>query len=129
MSAISVHQPWAWLIVNGHKDIENRNNPPAPSKCGQRIAIHAPMRRITKDEFKDFLDIVKERKIKSYPKTIEDFIYGAIIGTVLLLGAEKRSKSFWANPGSSHWKLCKSKKIRPIKMLGRQFWFSAKIKE
>lgn len=24
MLALSVRQPWAWLIVNGHKDIENR---------------------------------------------------------------------------------------------------------
>ena len=24
MKALSVRQPWAWLIVNGHKDIENR---------------------------------------------------------------------------------------------------------
>lgn len=25
MKALSIQQPWAWLIVNGHKDIENRN--------------------------------------------------------------------------------------------------------
>ena len=25
MKAISIRQPWAWLIVNGHKDIENRS--------------------------------------------------------------------------------------------------------
>lgn len=25
MKALSIKQPWAWLIVNGHKDIENRN--------------------------------------------------------------------------------------------------------
>lgn len=24
MKALSIRQPWAWLIVNGHKDIENR---------------------------------------------------------------------------------------------------------
>src|SRR6266478_3185176 len=25
LQALSVHQPWAWLIVNGVKDIENRS--------------------------------------------------------------------------------------------------------
>ena len=25
MRALSIRQPWAWLIVNGHKDIENRS--------------------------------------------------------------------------------------------------------
>lgn len=24
MIALSIQQPWAWLIVNGHKDVENR---------------------------------------------------------------------------------------------------------
>jgi len=24
MKALSILQPWAWLVVNGHKDIENR---------------------------------------------------------------------------------------------------------
>lgn len=25
MKALSIRQPWAWLIVNGFKDVENRN--------------------------------------------------------------------------------------------------------
>ena len=25
VKALSIQQPWAWLIVNGHKDIENRD--------------------------------------------------------------------------------------------------------
>ncbi len=25
MKALSIKQPWSWLIVNGHKDIENRD--------------------------------------------------------------------------------------------------------
>ena len=25
MKVLTVKQPWAWLIVNGHKDVENRN--------------------------------------------------------------------------------------------------------
>lgn len=127
MSAISIHQPWAWLIVNGHKDVENRNNPPAKTKCNTRIAIHAPMRRITKDEFLYFLEKIKEHKIRVYPKSVDDFIYGAVVGTVKLVGAVKGSKSSWAERGSSHWKLESPKKIRPIKTKGGQFWFTVKI--
>ena len=36
--AISIMQPWAWLIVNGHKDIENRN---WIAKYRGPVAIHA----------------------------------------------------------------------------------------
>jgi hypothetical protein len=25
MKALSLYQPWAWLMVNGHKDVENRS--------------------------------------------------------------------------------------------------------
>jgi hypothetical protein len=25
MKALSLYQPWAWLMVNGHKDVENRD--------------------------------------------------------------------------------------------------------
>jgi hypothetical protein len=38
MKALSIKQPWAWLIVHGYKDIENRtfDSP----RCG-RIYVHA----------------------------------------------------------------------------------------
>jgi hypothetical protein len=38
MKAISIMQPWAWLIVNGHKDIENRD---WLTKFRGPVAIHA----------------------------------------------------------------------------------------
>lgn len=44
MRALSVMQPWAWCIAEGHKLVENRTWTPAvPSgmKLGERIAIHA----------------------------------------------------------------------------------------
>jgi len=41
MKVLSVAQPWAWLIVQGHKAIENRNWPTA---LRERIAIHASAR-------------------------------------------------------------------------------------
>lgn len=36
--ALTIKQPWAWLIVAGHKDIENRN---WPTKFRGRFIIHA----------------------------------------------------------------------------------------
>jgi len=38
LKAISIMQPWAWLIVNGHKDIENRD---WATKFRGFVAIHA----------------------------------------------------------------------------------------
>ncbi len=36
--ALSIKQPWAWLIVNGHKDVENRD---WPTRMRGPIFIHA----------------------------------------------------------------------------------------
>src|SRR5437016_10859136 len=41
MKALSVRQPWAWLIVNGHKDIENRS---WQTKFRGKLLIHAGQR-------------------------------------------------------------------------------------
>ena len=38
MKALSTLQPWAWLIVNGHKDIENRT---WRTDVRGRILVHA----------------------------------------------------------------------------------------
>jgi hypothetical protein len=38
MKALSIRQPWAWLIVAGHKDIENRS---WSTKFRGRVLIHA----------------------------------------------------------------------------------------
>ena len=38
MRAISIRQPWAWLIVNGHKPVENRT---WPTKHRGDTLIHA----------------------------------------------------------------------------------------
>lgn len=40
MKALSIQQPWAWLITHGYKDIENRRWRYAPSYRGQ-LLIHA----------------------------------------------------------------------------------------
>jgi hypothetical protein len=49
MKAISIRQPWAWLIVNGYKDVENRT---WPTNFRGRILIHAG-KGMTRDEYED----------------------------------------------------------------------------
>lgn len=39
--ALTVHQPWAWSIVAGHKPVENRTWSPDRSLLGQFFMIHA----------------------------------------------------------------------------------------
>ena len=41
MKALSIRQPWAWLICAGYKDVENRY---WPTKFRGRIYVHAGMK-------------------------------------------------------------------------------------
>ena len=56
MKALALRQPWAWLVVNGYKDIEHRSW--STRLCG-RIWVHASSRRVTKAEHEHFLTIVE----------------------------------------------------------------------
>lgn len=44
MKALTVRQPWAFAIVHGFKDVENRTRQPPAMMLGQRFAIHASLR-------------------------------------------------------------------------------------
>ncbi|MBK5570115.1 ASCH domain-containing protein [Ensifer sp. SSB1] len=52
MKALSIRQPWAWLIVNGHKDIENRT---WRTSFRGRVLIHAS-KGMTRQEYEDVQD-------------------------------------------------------------------------
>lgn len=56
MRALSVRQPWAWLIVNGHKDIENRV---WSTRYTGQLLIHAS-KGMTRDEYEDVAEMLAE---------------------------------------------------------------------
>lgn len=126
LKALSVRQPWAWLIVNGHKNIENRSWKPSDKMIGQKIIIHASAKKVTKADFEEFLIICKERKIKSHPKSVEDFEYGSYVGSVILNNAVKNSKSYWAGKGNWHLVLTNAKKMTPVAKKGQLGFFPFK---
>ena len=45
MRALTVWQPWAWLLAAGIKDYENRTWPMPREQQGHFIALHAATRR------------------------------------------------------------------------------------
>lgn len=59
MKALSIRQPWAWLVVHGPKRIENRSWHLPPSMVGQRIYIHAAA-GMTYDEYFDAVSMARE---------------------------------------------------------------------
>ena len=93
MKAITVRQPYAWLIINGRKNIENRD---WYSAYKGQIAIHAAQ-GMGRDEYADALDFVRSfdpALARRIPQP-ECLVRGCVIGTVLQTGCVKDHPSPW----------------------------------
>jgi len=93
MKALTIHQPWAWLVAAGHKDIENRSWLAPWGMMGSTIVIHAGLVR---DEFAYFTarGILESTGTFGMPDAGE-LAYGAAIGTARIIGCVRESKSPW----------------------------------
>jgi hypothetical protein len=64
MKALTLHQPWAALVVQGIKPIENRSWAPPRTVVGKVIAIHAAQGGPGRGEVQDTL-----RRLRADPRT------------------------------------------------------------
>lgn len=90
MKALSIMQPWAWLIVEGHKDIENRDwRPSNPGlRFRGRVLIHCGKKMdpaYENGQDWDWPDI--ERPC--------DFDMGGIVGDAEIIDCVTASSSRW----------------------------------
>lgn len=95
MKAISIRQPWAWLILHGGKDIENRC---WPTKFRGRVLIHAS-KGMTRDEWADAWTFAAgsgaSPKAVEAGLTFENIDRGGIVGSVEIVGCVRTSASRW----------------------------------
>lgn len=92
--ALSVRQPWAWAIIHGGKDFENRDwkstNPGL--KFTGRVCIHAS-KGMTRDEYESTRNFIRDCGAECpEPHLIRR---GGIIGTVEVTKVVKQSDSPW----------------------------------
>lgn len=90
MKAISVRQPEAWLIVNGLKDVENRNW--ATEHRGW-LLIHASKHRMARDDWAYLRDTCR---INGLPIPTEaDVNLGGVVGMAWLQDCVTEDSSQW----------------------------------
>ena len=87
MKAITVRQPWAWAIIFGQKDVENRTRNIAGSYRGP-VVIHAA-KRIEEDEFVDALRFFDGMGFERPQGKVGDLGFGVALGIVELCGAHR----------------------------------------
>ena len=96
MKALSIRQPWAWLILNAGKDIENRS---WATKVRGRILIHASQ-GMTRAEWENAVyDVhaVCGVPVETLANGCEfdQLQRGGIVGTVEIVDCVKGKHSFW----------------------------------
>ena len=108
MLALTVKQPFAWAIVAGVKDVENRSWRPPRGLIGKRIWIHAGSQPhpLWEDLYGDI--------------PVPPLAFGAILGSVTVADIVLSSPSRWFL-GPIGWVLRDARMLkRPRSMPGRQ---------
>lgn len=94
MKCLSVRQPWAWLLVHGWKNIENRT---WYAGVRGRVLIHAG-KTMTRDEYQAcrlFMEC-KGMTVPGFPEfNSPELSKGGIVGSVEILDCVTRHHSEW----------------------------------
>jgi len=94
MKALSIRQPWAWLIIHAGKDIENRS---WFTGVRGRILVHAG-KGMTKREYRDVESFLFSSALPQMDVELpafEDLQRGGIIGSVEIVDCVADSESPW----------------------------------
>lgn len=122
MKAISIRQPWAWLIVNGYKDIENRS---WRTKYRGQVLIHAS-KGLTRKEFDEacmqVVDVIAPIDIPDF----DDLERGGIVGVATITDCVEQSESPWFF-GEKGFVLSDARPLKFIQMKGKLSFFETGI--
>lgn len=125
MKALSIRQPWAWLITNGHKDIENRS-----WNTHQRgpVLIHASAKLASKDDMEAARAILRAKygNATMLPER-KHLSYGAVVGTATITGCVDESSSPWFF-GPKGFTLVDAKPLKPVPLRGRLSFFETGLR-
>jgi ASCH domain len=115
MKALSIKQPWAWLIVNGHKPIENRSW--RTSFRGQFL-IHAG-KKWGREQLDDLARVQAQ-----FPHIVmpDGFELGAIVGVATITDCVSESDSPWFY-GPYGFVLQDARPVKPANYRGQLGWF------
>lgn len=121
--ALSIKQPWAWLILHANKNIENRT---WQTDFRGKFYIHSGQ----KFDMNGYEDILDYRSIYLSPRLVvpepEQFPRGGIVGIVEMVDCVEKAESIWAEhwPGTWNFVLESPKELEFIPCRGRLGFFN-----
>ena len=119
--ALSIRQPWAWLIVHGFKDIENRD---WPTNFRGRLLVHAgqTMARRYYDETCE--ELLRMGLLPANMPAYEDLPRGGFAGWTHVTDCRQHHPSPWKQDGSHGFVLRDSSPIPFVPWKGRLGFFN-----
>jgi hypothetical protein len=115
MKAISIKQPWAWLIANGYMTVENKKWYTAHRGD---ILIHASKSQADLD--RDIKHVREYFKIGIDPKQL---LFGQVLAVAQLIECTKAPMTpidmYWHERGKFAWVLRRVRQIEPFAVRGR----------
>jgi ASCH domain len=111
MKVLVVRQPWAWLIVNGFKDIENRS---WRTRYEGKLLIQAAAARPAAAALHEARSLARKHGVE----LPDEFERGGVIGMVHLERCVTSSPSKWFH-GPIGWVLSNARKIPFIPLKGQ----------
>lgn len=109
MKALSIRQPWAWLIIHGGKDIENRS---WLTKFRGPLLVHAS-KGMTQKEYVFAAEFAKSIGVTVPPAA--ELQRGGVIGSVEVIDSVEQHTSPWYMPGNKAMVL---RDARPLPFFG-----------
>ena len=120
LRALSIRQPWAWLIVNGYKDVENRG---WATKYRGPLLIHAGASRI------GLRDAEAEVVGRFGIRLPTEYDFGGIVGVVNLEDCSERTSSPWHDSGSVGWVLAMARRLPFRRVKGALSLFGPRFRQ
>lgn len=107
MQAISVRQPWAWLLLHKGKNVENRSWALPACYVGVPLLLHAG---------KTEASVPPEM----HPLLTEyDGRLGGVVGRITFGPTTQGHPSHWAEPGARHWPVLRARPLPFFACRGR----------
>jgi hypothetical protein len=120
LKGLSIRQPWAWLIANGHKDIENRT---WSTHFRGRVLIHASS-GMTRGEYEDALDFLEWKNFDGIALPEHDkLLRGGIVGVATITDCVRSSDSPWHMPDCWGFRIADAQPLPFVALPGKLRFF------
>jgi hypothetical protein len=119
MMALSIRPAWAWAIIHGGKDVENRL---VRTRFRGRFLVHASL-ALKHSDYERAMQALCAAGEQAILPPRDEFAAGGLIGSVELVDVTEQSDSVWFAPGSFGWILRNPRPMEFLPYRGRRNWF------